>query len=254
VTHRYIPNTDEDARRMLDAIGVSSVDVLFEQVPAGVRLQRDLDIPPALSEPDLIAHLQALAGQDADPSRFAVFLGAGVYRHFSPSLVDQLLLRSEFYTAYTPYQPEISQGTLQAIFEFQTLVSQLMGTDLANASMYDGSTAMAEAAMMAARMTRRQHRAQGIVAGLDAFSGRRQVAPVKGLPAPIPHEQKHGVQVRSLNPRDGLFHRRAGLDLRGVHPDAPQFVVGRGGLDCRGEAHRKYFQGNGDELAHAARG
>jgi glycine dehydrogenase subunit 1 len=155
VTHRYIPNTDEDARRMLDAIGVSSVDVLFEQVPAGVRLQRDLDIPPALSEPDLIAHLQALAGQDADPSRFAVFLGAGVYRHFSPSLVDQLLLRSEFYTAYTPYQPEISQGTLQAIFEFQTLVSQLMGTDLANASMYDGSTAMAEAAMMAARMTRR---------------------------------------------------------------------------------------------------
>ncbi len=140
---------------MLEAIGVSSVDALFEQVPAGVRLQRDLDIPPAMSEPDLIAHLQALAGQDADPSKYAVFLGAGVYRHFSPSLVDQLLLRSEFYTAYTPYQPEISQGTLQAIFEFQTLVSQLMGTDLANASMYDGSTAMAEAAMMAARMTRR---------------------------------------------------------------------------------------------------
>jgi glycine dehydrogenase subunit 1 len=155
VTHRYIPNTDEDARQMLEAIGVASIDALFEQVPARVRLQRDLDIPPALSEPDLVAHLQALAGQAADPAKFAVFLGAGVYRHFSPSLVDQLLLRSEFYTAYTPYQPEISQGTLQAIFEFQTLVSQLMGTDLANASMYDGSTAMAEAAMMAARMTRR---------------------------------------------------------------------------------------------------
>jgi glycine dehydrogenase subunit 1 len=140
---------------MLDAIGVSSIEALFEPVPAAVRLQRDLEIPPAMSEPDLLAHLRALAAQNADASRCAVFLGAGVYRHFSPSFIDQLLLRSEFYTAYTPYQPEISQGTLQAVFEFQTLVSQLMGTDLANASMYDGSTAMAEAAMMAARMTKR---------------------------------------------------------------------------------------------------
>ncbi len=140
---------------MLEAIGAPSIDALFEPVPAAVRLQRELDLPPALSEPDLIAHLVALAGQNADPSTFATFLGAGAYRHFSPSFIDQLLLRSEFYTAYTPYQPEIAQGTLQAIFEFQTLVSQLMGTDLANASMYDGSTAMAEAAMMACRLTRR---------------------------------------------------------------------------------------------------
>jgi glycine dehydrogenase subunit 1 len=155
VTHPYIPNTDDDTRKMLDAIGVPSVDALFEQVPAGVRLTRDLDIPPALSEPDLLAHLEALSGQDADPAKYAVFLGGGIYRHFAPTFIDQLLLRSEFYTAYTPYQPEISQGTLQAVFEFQTLVSQLMGTDLANASMYDGSTAMTEAAMMAVRMTRR---------------------------------------------------------------------------------------------------
>jgi glycine dehydrogenase subunit 1 len=155
VTHRYIPNTAEAARQMLEAIGVSSVDALFEQVPERVRLQRDLQIPPAASEPDLLAHLAALAGQDADPARYAVFLGAGIYRHFAPSFIDQILLRSEWYTAYTPYQPEISQGTLQAVFEFQTLVSQLMGTDIANASMYDGSTAMAEAAMMAVRMTRR---------------------------------------------------------------------------------------------------
>jgi glycine cleavage system P protein (glycine dehydrogenase) subunit 1 len=155
VTHRYIPNTDADARRMLEAIGVPSIDALFEPVPAAVRLQRELDLPPALSEPDLAAHLGALAGQNADPSKFATFLGAGAYRHFAPSFIDQLLLRSEFYTAYTPYQPEIAQGTLQAIFEFQTLVSQLMGTDLANASMYDGSTAMAEAAMMACRLTKR---------------------------------------------------------------------------------------------------
>jgi glycine dehydrogenase subunit 1 len=155
VTHRYIPNTQEDVRKMLEAIGVPSVDALFEPVPAAVRLQRELDLPPALSEPDLAAHLDALAGQNADPSKFAVFLGAGAYRHFSPAFIDQLLLRSEFYTAYTPYQPEIAQGTLQSIFEFQTLVSGLMGTDLANASMYDGSTAMTEAAMMACRLTKR---------------------------------------------------------------------------------------------------
>jgi glycine dehydrogenase subunit 1 len=140
---------------MLEAIGVPSIDALFEPVPAAVRLQRELALPPALSEPDLTAHLGALAGQNATATTFASFLGAGAYRHFAPSFIDQLLLRSEFYTAYTPYQPEIAQGTLQAIFEFQTLVSQLMGTDLANASMYDGSTAMAEAAMMACRLTRR---------------------------------------------------------------------------------------------------
>ena len=155
MTHRYIPNTEQDTRRMLEAIGVPSVDALFEPVPAAVRLQRELDLPPALSEPDLMAHLGALAGQNADAAQVASFLGAGAYRHFAPGFIDQLLLRSEFYTAYTPYQPEISQGTLQAIFEFQTLAAQLMGTDLANASMYDGSTAMAEAAMMACRMTRR---------------------------------------------------------------------------------------------------
>jgi len=155
VTHRYIPNTDEDVRRMLEVIGVPSLDALFEPVPAAVRLHRELDLPPALSEPDLVAHLGALAAQNADPARFAVFLGAGAYRHFAPAFVDQLLLRSEFYTAYTPYQPEIAQGTLQAIFEFQSLVCELMGTDLANASMYDGSTAMAESAMMACRMTHR---------------------------------------------------------------------------------------------------
>jgi glycine dehydrogenase subunit 1 len=140
---------------MLEAIGVPSIDALFEPVPAAVRLRRELDLPPALSEPDLTTHLGALAGQNATPSTFASFLGAGAYRHFAPSFIDQLLLRSEFYTAYTPYQPEIAQGTLQAIFEFQTLVAQLMGTHLANASMYDGSTAMAEAAMMACRLTRR---------------------------------------------------------------------------------------------------
>jgi glycine cleavage system P protein (glycine dehydrogenase) subunit 1 len=171
VTHRYIPNTDQDARRMLEAIGVPSIDALFEPVPAAVRLQRELDLPPALSEPDLAAHLGALAGQNADSSKFASFLGAGAYRHFAPSFIDQLLLRSEFYTAYTPYQPEIAQGTLQAIFEFQTMVAQVMGTDIANASMYDGSTAMAEAAMMACRLTRRDR----VVVGRNVHPHYREV-------------------------------------------------------------------------------
>jgi glycine dehydrogenase subunit 1 len=155
VTHRYIPNTEEDVRRMLDAVGVGSIDDLFAPVPAEVRLRGDLKIPAAMSEPDLLAHLQALASENTDPSRAATFLGGGVYRHFAPSFIDQLLLRSEFYTAYTPYQPEIAQGTLQAIFEFQTMVCQLTGMDLANASMYDGSTAMTEAALMATRLARR---------------------------------------------------------------------------------------------------
>ena len=156
---------------MLEAIGVPSIDALFEPVPDRVRLDRALDLPPAMSEPDLMAHLGALAGQNADASRYAVFLGAGVYRHFSPAFVDQLLLRSEFYTAYTPYQPEISQGTLQAVFEFQTLVCQLLGTDIANASMYDGSTAMAEGATMACRMTKRDR----IVVGRSVHPHYREV-------------------------------------------------------------------------------
>jgi len=155
VTHRYIPNTEADVRRMLDAIGVGSVDDLFAPIPAEVRLTRDLDVPAAMSEPDLMRHLQNLACENADCGQAFVFLGAGVYRHFAPSFIDQLLLRSEFYTAYTPYQPEIAQGTLQAIFEFQTMVCQLTGMDIANASMYDGSTAMTEAALMATRLTKR---------------------------------------------------------------------------------------------------
>jgi glycine dehydrogenase subunit 1 len=155
VTHRYIPNTDADVRRMLDVIGVGSIDDLFAPVPAALRLEGDVAIPPGLSEPDLLKHLEALVRRNAEASTWSTFLGGGVYRHFAPSFIDQLLMRSEFYTAYTPYQPEISQGTLQGIFEFQTLVCQLLGTDIANASMYDGSTAATEAALMATRMTRR---------------------------------------------------------------------------------------------------
>jgi glycine dehydrogenase subunit 1 len=171
VTHRYIPNTEEDVRLMLDAVGVGSVADLFASIPADVRLNRDLRIPGAMSEPDLMAHLEDLASRNVDATRAATFLGGGIYRHFAPSFLDQLLLRSEFYTAYTPYQPEIAQGTLQAIFEFQTMVCQLTGMDIANASMYDGSTAATEAALMAARITRRNR----IVVGRNVHPQYREV-------------------------------------------------------------------------------
>ncbi len=153
---RYIPHTQEDVRQMLETIGVESLEDLFEEIPRSVRLQRPLNLSAPLSEPDLLRHLRRLAGRNATPDTHLSFLGGGAYNHFIPAAVDQLVSRSEFYTAYTPYQPEISQGTLQAIFEYQTLVCQLTGMDVANASMYDGASAAAEAVLMTVRATRRK--------------------------------------------------------------------------------------------------
>jgi glycine dehydrogenase subunit 1 len=153
---RYIPHTDEDVRQMLAAIGVDSVDRLFAEIPAALRLQRPLDLPRPLSEPELLRDFSRLAAGNATTETFSSFLGGGAYNHFIPAAIDQLILRSEFYTAYTPYQPEISQGTLQAIFEYQTLICQLTGMEVANASMYDGASACAEAVLMAVRATRRK--------------------------------------------------------------------------------------------------
>src|SRR5215468_11000926 len=139
---------------MLRQIGVRSMDNLFDSIPDDLRLRRSLNVPHALSELELLKKFDTTATRNPAASRIS-FLGAGAYSHYVPTIVDSLISRSEFFTAYTPYQPEISQGTLQAIFEFQTLVCQLTGMDLANASMYDGSTAMAEAVLMAERVTRR---------------------------------------------------------------------------------------------------
>ena len=163
-TSPYSPNTDADRRAMLDAIGVDSAAELFEDIPAGLR-NPALNIPPPLSEFELRREIEAMAGENYVPGDYACFLGAGVYRHHIPAIVRQIASRSEFMTSYTPYQPEVSQGTLQAHYEFQTLVCQLTGMDVANAGMYDGSTALAEAALMAARITRR-----GRVAVLDSVS------------------------------------------------------------------------------------
>ena len=159
---RYIPHTEEDIRQMLDGIGVKTVNDLFAEVPSALRLNRDLDLPEALSESELLRNLKELASVNATAESHLSFLGGGAYNHFIPAVVDQLISRSEFYTAYTPYQPEISQGTLQAIFEYQTLICQLTGMDVSNASMYDGASATAEAVLMAARVTRRK---QILIAG-----------------------------------------------------------------------------------------
>jgi glycine dehydrogenase subunit 1 len=153
---RYLPHTDDEIREMLGRIGVDSVDALFEPIPASHRLNRPLALEPALDEATLMDHLADLAGRN-DAAKALSFLGGGIYDHHIPPAVDQLLLRSEYYTAYTPYQAEVSQGTLQATYEFQTIVCQLFGMEVANASMYDGASAAAEAVLMARRVQKRSH-------------------------------------------------------------------------------------------------
>src|SRR5437870_124808 len=139
---------------MLRQIGVASTEQLFESIPRTLRLREHLKVPAAMSELELLKRFEDMGTRNQAAQRIS-FLGGGAYSHYTPTIVDHLISRSEFFTAYTPYQPEISQGTLQAIFEFQTLVCQLTGMDIANASMYDGSTAMAEAVLMAERVTKR---------------------------------------------------------------------------------------------------
>lgn len=154
--HRYLPMTEQDQKDMLNVIGVSTVDELFSDIPEKVRFKGNYNIKPAKSESALLKELAQLSKQNANSDEYASFLGAGVYDHYKPVIVDHVISRSEFYTAYTPYQPEISQGELQAIFEFQTMIAELTGMDLANSSMYDGGTALAEAGMLAAAHTRRK--------------------------------------------------------------------------------------------------
>src|SRR6266542_2130200 len=140
---------------MLETIGVDAIDELFEQIPVGVRLGRALELEPALSEPELVAHLTELAMRNIDTGREVSFLGAGIYDHYVPAVVDAVLVRGEFLTAYTPYQPEMSQGVLQAIFEYQTAICELTGMDVSNASGYDGTTVAADACYLARQATGR---------------------------------------------------------------------------------------------------
>lgn len=154
--HRYIPMTEQDQTDMLATIGVSSVDALFRDIPEAIRYRGTLPMSGALDEFSLLEHMKALAGRNADTDRYKSFLGAGIYDHHVPVVINHMISRSEFYTAYTPYQPEISQGELQAIFEFQSYICELTGMKVANASMYDGVTALSEAGALAAGATRRK--------------------------------------------------------------------------------------------------
>jgi len=150
---RYLPKSPAEREQMLAEIGATSIDDLFSTIPAEYRLTRDLDVPRQMGESEIIDYFKAAAQKNA--TDYASFLGAGAYRHYRPVIIDSLVQRGEFLTSYTPYQAEITQGTLQAIFEFQTMIAELTGMDVANASMYDGSTGAAEAVMMAVRVTGR---------------------------------------------------------------------------------------------------
>lgn len=152
---RYTQFTDEQVRHALDAIGASSIDELFRTIPAQLRLQQPLKIPAGISEPALLADTEGLAAQNRDASELVCFLGGGAYDHFIPTIVDSLAAQTEFLTAYTPYQAEASQGTLQLFYEFQTMICELTGMDVANASLYEGASAAAEAVLMARAITGR---------------------------------------------------------------------------------------------------
>ena len=153
--NKYIPHTPDDIRQMLDKIGVNSLDDLFADIPESVRFKRDYDLPEAMSEEEIRAHFNALGAQNKQQ---VIFAGGGAYDHYTPSAISAITSRSEFLTAYTPYQPEISQGTLQYIFEYQSHICELTGMDCTNASMYDGATAAVEALFMAVAQAKKKNR------------------------------------------------------------------------------------------------
>ncbi len=154
--HPYIPHTREDIDKMLEVIGLETIDALFKDIPESVTLNQTLDLPKQHSERSMIEKITEISMKNIDTSQWLNFAGGGIYEHIIPSIIPALISRQEYYTAYTPYQPEISQGTLQAIFEYQTMITELTGLDVANASHYDGSTALAEAAFMSCAATRRK--------------------------------------------------------------------------------------------------
>ncbi|MGH7355513.1 MAG: glycine dehydrogenase, partial [Candidatus Rokuibacteriota bacterium] len=156
MAQRYIANTAADQKAMLATIGASTIEDLLVKIPPKARLSRPLALPEPLAETELIRHMRALAAQNADADQYACFMGGGAYDHYVPSPINHLISRGEFFTAYTPYQPEASQGTLRTIYEYQTMIAELTGMDVANASIYDGASSLAEAALMAHATTERR--------------------------------------------------------------------------------------------------
>src|SRR6476469_1251623 len=199
----YIPTTDADRLAMLASLGLAQMADLYRDVPAQV-LDPPIDLPAPLSESEIMAEMRRLSDKNCDATRYATFLGAGSYNHFSPAAVYRIMSRGEFYTAYTPYQPELSQGTLQWTYEWQTLICQLTGMDVANAGMWDASTAMAEAAIMATNITKRKT----VVIGNGVHPQYREVL---GTYAPA-----HGVEVRGI---------KSPADIEGLGPDVACVIL-----------------------------
>lgn len=225
---RYLPHTDEEIAAMLRAVGAGSLEDLFSTVPEACRLDRPLDLPGPLTEWELGRRMEALADRTAAAQK--VFVGAGSYEHFIPSVVPALVGRSEFLTAYTPYQPEVSQGTLQGIYEYQTLVCRLLGMEVANASMYDGASALAEALLMAIRVTRRTT----VAVSRTVHPLYRQVVATYLGPGghdvvELPYRQDGTTDVSALEGRD---------DLAAVAVQSPNFFGCVEDLGAAGEAAR----------------
>ncbi|HEV8639878.1 MAG TPA: aminomethyl-transferring glycine dehydrogenase subunit GcvPA [Methylomirabilota bacterium] len=189
---RYLPNTPQNQRAMLDVIGARAIEDLLVKIPAKARLSRPLGLPPALAETDLIHLLRGLAAENADADSYTCFAGGGAYDHYVPSPINHLISRGEFFTAYTPYQPEASQGTLRTIYEYQTMIAELTGMDVANASIYDGGSALAEAVLMARDITGRHEVV--MTAGVHPLS--RRVVETYG--------QGLGLQLRTAPLGDGI--------------------------------------------------
>lgn len=215
-THGYLPNTEADRKTMMDSLGIRDVAELFADIPGAVRLQRGLNLPPAWSEIELNRNFAAMAGKNANLEEYVSFLGAGAYQHYIPAVVDAIVSRSEFYTAYTPYQPEISQGVLQAIFEYQTMVCELTGMEVSNASMYDGPSAMAEAGIMACAATRRSK----LLVSRAVHPEYRQVLQT--------YAYGQDIEVEEIGTENGLtsladLEARLGDDIAGVLVQYPNF-------------------------------
>src|SRR5687768_15758775 len=200
---RYIANTPAEQKQMLQTIGAGSIEELLVRVPAKARMSRPLALPPALAETDLIRHMSAMAARNADAESFSCFQGAGAYDHYVPSPINHLTSRGEFFTAYTPYQPEASQGTLRTIYEYQTMIAELTGMDVANASIYDGASSLAEAALMAHSVTGRTEVV--LARGVNPLY-RRVVATYCEGP---------GIRVRDVPAPDGVLDIEAARKLVG---------------------------------------
>ncbi len=229
----YIPNTREIREQMLREIGAANINELFADIPSQIRLKRKLKLPPAMSELEVKRHVQAILAKNTPFTQMLSFLGGGVWPHHVPAHIRSLVQRSEFLTSYTPYQPETSQGMLQALFEYQSMIAELVGLDVANSSMYDWATSLGEAALMCARVTRRQKFIVPKLIAKDRLSVLRNYASGPGLEV---------VEV-------GYNHRTGQLDLKQLRAELGGDVAG---VYIENPSYLGFLETQGDEIAAAA--